>query len=73
MQFEYGLEGMLLTTSEGNEGGQNPIKEGATGTTIPVNKQTRGLGPNNYSVNKVDENLVLDKDVLLYAPELGRI
>jgi len=68
MQFEYGLEGMLLTTSEGNEGGQNPIKERATGTTIPVNKQTRGIGPNNYSVNKVDENLVLDKDVLLYAP-----
>ncbi len=68
MQFEYGLEGMILTTAEGNEGGQSPIKDRAPHPTIPVNKQTRGIGPSYVSNSKADENLVLDKDVLLYAP-----
>jgi hypothetical protein len=68
IQFQYGLEGMLLTTTEGNEGGQSQVKDRASGPTIPANKQTRGIGPNYLNGSKEDENVVLDKDVLLYAP-----
>jgi hypothetical protein len=68
MKFQYGLEGMLLTTSEGNEGGQGTGDKRATKPSIPVNKQTRGIGSTYPQVGKVDENKVLDKDVLLYAP-----
>ncbi len=68
IQFEYGLEGMIFTTSEGNEGGGGTGKERNSGVTVPLNKQTRGIGPENYPAGKADENLVLDKDVLLYAP-----
>ena len=68
IQFDYGLEGMIMTTLEGNEGGQSKKGDRASGVTVPVNKQTRGIGPLNSSFSKADENLVLDKDVLLYAP-----
>lgn len=68
VQFVYGLEAMILTTSEGNEGGGRTDKDRNPGVTIPLNKQTRGIGANNYPGGKDDENLVLDKDVLLYAP-----
>jgi hypothetical protein len=67
--FEYGLEGMILTGEEGTEGGAAPQEsERAATATIPVSNQTRGAnGPAMYKSVK-DEHTVLDKDVLLYAP-----
>jgi hypothetical protein len=68
IEFSFGLEGMIFTTAEGNEGGQSGIKERASGSSIPLHLQTRGTTANNFNGNKEDEHLVLDKDVLLYAP-----
>ena len=70
IEFDYGLSGMLLTTEEGNEGGSSTgdDKKRTTSPTIPLEKQTVGIsGPVMYSI-KDEQHLVLDNDVMLFAP-----
>jgi hypothetical protein len=71
IDYEYGLSGMILTTEEGNEGGSGGKKEGndrKKKATVPLKYQTRGIPPVNMKSTTEDENIVLDNDVLLYAP-----
>lgn len=67
--FEYGLEGMILTGEEGDEGGSmSQGTERAASATVPVSQQTRGANSPALYQKKVDDNTVLDKDVMLFAP-----
>lgn len=66
--FSYGLEGMIFTTAEGNEGGSQQIEDRSTVPSVPLSQQTRGKMIYSPNSGKDDENTVLDKDVLLYAP-----
>jgi hypothetical protein len=68
IDFSFGLEGMIFTTAEGNEGGHQGIEDRAVKSSVPLSQQTRGNAALNKGSGKDDENLVLDKDVLLYAP-----
>lgn len=69
IEFEYGLEGMILTGEEGDEGGSlRNDGERATSRTIPLAKQNRGMNSPALYQAKDDENIVLDKDVMLFAP-----
>lgn len=68
IEFDYGLEGMILTGEEGNEGGSSSGEERSKVAKIPLTKQNRGV--NSPSLYKAvdDDNTVLDKDVMLFAP-----
>ena len=68
MEFDYGLEGMILTDEEGDEGGSSGAKERGTTATVPLSKQIRGTNSPSMYQTKDDENIVLDKDVMLFAP-----
>ncbi|MCB2222247.1 MAG: hypothetical protein KQI35_17825 [Bacteroidetes bacterium] len=68
IEFEYGLPGMILTTEEGNEGGSSDKKR-ATTATVPISQQSRGVNATyGFKSAQSDENAVLDKDVMLFAP-----
>ncbi len=69
IEFEYGLPGMILTGEEGDEGGSAGDKKRATTVTVPMNQQTRGINATyGFKSATADENAVLDKDVMLFAP-----
>lgn len=69
IEFDYGLEGMILTNEEGNEGGASRQgNERVASATVPLDKQTRGLNSPMMNQTKENENMVLDKDVMLFAP-----
>ncbi len=77
IKYNYGTQGMIMTTEEGNEGGGAIIPKRDSLPTIPLSQQTRGInnlaqsafksGKSTFSSGE-DENIVLDKDVLLFAP-----
>ncbi len=68
IEFDYGLSGMVLTTDDQNEGGSGMQKR-TKPTSIPLSKQTRGTNVyKSFSSVKEDENAVLDKDAMLFAP-----
>lgn len=70
IEFDYGLDGMILTNLEGDEGG-SALAQGndrVASATVPLSKQTRGNNSPNLYQKKKDDNEVLDKDVMLFAP-----
>ena len=69
IEFGYGLSGMILATEDGDEGGSaSQGGKRATTATVPVHKQTRGVNSQTMYQVKEDEDIVLDKDVMLFAP-----
>lgn len=67
--YEYDLEGNIITSEEGNEGGlsDDPVRKKTV--QIPINLQTRGtIVSNPLKSTKSNINKVLNNSVLLYAP-----
>lgn len=70
IDYDYGLTGMVITTEDDNEGfgGTPDGKKRANTVTLPLNKQSRGTNANYNKGSLENENVVLDNDVMLYAP-----
>jgi len=68
IEFEYGLTGMIILNEEGNEGGSTYDQGRSKSVKIPVHMQTRGTFNDVIEITKSDNNLVLNKSALLFAP-----
>jgi hypothetical protein len=73
IDYNFGLTGMVLTTGDENEGGMgkgnlSADNKRSRSATIPLNEQTRGQTSGLYKSTTENENVVLDNDVMLYAP-----
>ena len=58
---------MILTGEDGNEGSGYTLSDRRGGKTIPLSKQTRGTYDETRGTSS-DPNTLIDRDVLLYAP-----
>lgn len=70
--YTSGLEGMILTGDEGQEGGGSTIIENRNNTkSIPLSRQTRGTYDDSRK-SLADPNTITNRNALLYAPNYAQ-
>lgn len=66
--YSSGLKGMILTGGDNYKGGETSYGDRGNKSRIPLAKQTRGTYDENRAVVLSDPNILLDRDVIIYAP-----